>query len=282
MPTTINSNYSPYTGKTNDENKKETDKKEEEKGIIERTQENTGIKTDRGTRIVKKGQDLDKNAFFKILAAELANQDPTNAKDGTEYVSQLAQFSSLEQMANLNSMMKLTGASNFIGKVVLLRRFDEQGNQYAGIVRNVIKNGDEIKLSIEYAPGKVGEFAMEDVLNITDDINENSKYNNDLLNAVSLIGKNVLMDDGKEKITGVVKGVVRNGLGVSIKVTITKDGKEQDIYVPFEYVTNVQEDGDFGDIEKPDEKPDEKPVDPSDPSEGDGNKNEVEEKKIRM
>ncbi|MBO0584589.1 flagellar biosynthesis protein FlgD, partial [Clostridium botulinum] len=45
---------------------------------------------------------------------------------------------------------------------------------------------------------------------------------------------------------------------------------------------NVQEDGDFGDIEKPDEKPDEKPVDPSDPSEGDGNKNEVEEKKIRM
>ncbi|MGO5072778.1 flagellar hook capping FlgD N-terminal domain-containing protein [Clostridium sporogenes] len=270
MPTTINSNYSPYTGKTNDENKKETDKKEEEKGIIERTQENTGIKTDRGTRIVKKGQDLDKNAFFKILAAELANQDPTNAKDGTEYVSQLAQFSSLEQMANLNSMMKLTGASNFIGKVVLLRRFDEQGNQYAGIVRNVIKNGNEIKLSIEYAPGKVGEFAMEDVLNITDDINKNSKYNNDLLNAVSLIGKNVLMDDGKEKITGVVKGVVRNGLGVSIKVTITKDGKEQDIYVPFEYVTNVQEDGDFGDIENSDEKPSEG---------GEENKPEVEEKK---
>ncbi len=48
-----------------------------------------------------------------------------------------------------------------------------------------------------------------------------------------------------------VKGVVRNGLGVSIRVTITKDGKDQDIYVPFEYVTNVQEDGDFGDIENP-------------------------------
>ncbi|APH24798.1 TPA: flagellar hook assembly protein FlgD [Clostridium botulinum] len=270
MPTAINSNYSPYTGKTKAEDKKEADKKEDEKGIIERTQENTGIKTDRGTRIVKKGQDLDKNAFFKILAAELANQDPTNAKDGTEYVSQLAQFSSLEQMANLNSMMKLTGASNFIGKVVLLRRFDEQGNQYAGIVRNVIKNGDEIKLSIEYAPGKVGEFAMEDVLNITDDINENSKYNNDLLNAVSLIGKNVLMDDGKEKLSGVVKGVVRNGLGVSIRVTITKDGKEQDIYVPFEYVTNVQEDGDFGDIENPGEKPSEG---------GEEDKTGVEEKK---
>lgn len=265
MPTAINSNYSPYAGKT-----KTDDKKEDEKGIIERSNEATETKTERGTRIVKKGQDLDKNAFFKILAAELANQDPTNAKDGTEYVSQLAQFSSLEQMANLNSMMKLTGASNFIGKVVLLRKFDEQGNQYAGIVRNVIKDGDQIKLSIEYEPGKVGEFPMEDVLNITDDINENSKYNNDLLNATSLIGKNVLMNDGKEKLSGVVKGVVRNGLGVSIKVTVTKDGKEQDIYVPFEYVTNVQEDGDFGDIENPDEKPSEG---------GEENKPEVEEKK---
>ena len=111
---------------------------------------------------------------------------------------------------------------------------------------------------------------MEDVLNITDDINENSKYNNDLLNAVSLIGKHVLMDDGVEKLIGVVKGVVRNGLGVSVRVTITKDGKEEDIYVPFEYVTNVQENGDFGDIEKP--------VDPSNPSDGDENENEAEEK----
>ncbi|MCR1933652.1 flagellar hook assembly protein FlgD [Clostridium tepidum] len=268
MPTTINSNYSLYTDTTKKTSDK--DKKENEKSIIEKVQDATGIKTDRGTRIIKKGQDLDKNAFFKILAAELANQDPTNAKDGTEYVSQLAQFSSLEQMANLNSMMKLTGASSFIGKVVLLRKFDSQGNQYAGIVRNVIKSGDEIKLSIEYEPGKIGEFPMEDVLNITDDINENSKYNNDLLNAVSLIGKHVLMDDGVEKLIGVVKGVVRNGLGVSVRVTITKDGKEEDIYVPFEYVTNVQENGDFGDIEKP--------VDPSNPSDGDENENEAEEK----
>ncbi|MCS4466171.1 hypothetical protein JTS99_06255 [Clostridium botulinum] len=60
MPTAINSNYSPYTGKTKTE-----DKKEDEKGIIEKLKENTGIQTDRGTRIVKKGQDLDKNAFLR-------------------------------------------------------------------------------------------------------------------------------------------------------------------------------------------------------------------------
>ncbi|EJO5346021.1 flagellar biosynthesis protein FlgD [Clostridium botulinum] len=237
MPTTINSNYSPYTSKTQTDNTK----KEDEKGIIEKIKEATGIKTERGTRIVKKGQDLDKNSFFKILAAELSNQDPTNAKDGTEYVSQLAQFSSLEQMANLNSMMKLTGASSFIGKVVLLRQFDPEGKQYAGIVRNVIKDGDSVKLSVECSPGEVKEFNMEDVLNLTDDINGNSQYNNDLLNAVNLIGKNVQMDDGEQKLSGVVKGVSRNGLGVNVKVTVTKDGKEQDIDVPFEYVTSVEQ-----------------------------------------
>jgi len=54
--------------------------------------------TDRGTTIVKAGDTLDKNAFLKILAAELTNQDPTNAADSTQYVSQMAQFSSLEQI----------------------------------------------------------------------------------------------------------------------------------------------------------------------------------------
>ncbi len=60
MPTAINSNYSPYTGKTKTE-----DKKEDEKGIIEKSTEATATETARGTRIVKKGQDLDKNAFLR-------------------------------------------------------------------------------------------------------------------------------------------------------------------------------------------------------------------------
>ena len=47
-------------------------------------------RTDLGTPIVKPGSDLDKNAFLKILAAELANQDPTADVDSTKYVSQLA------------------------------------------------------------------------------------------------------------------------------------------------------------------------------------------------
>lgn len=226
---------------SNKEDNKKSDKDvKDEKGIIEKSMESTSTKTSRGTKIVKKGQGLDKNAFFKILSAELSNQNPTDAKDGTEYVSQMAQFSSLEQMANLNSMMKLTGASSFIGKAVLLRKLDPMGNQYAGIVRNVIKNGDDISLSVEYEPGKTENFGMEDVVNITDDINQTSNYNNNLLQAVAIIGKEVEMYDGKETKTGIVKSVSRNGAGVSIKVVVKEDGEDKEMNVPFEYVTKVK------------------------------------------
>ncbi|EYE88830.1 hypothetical protein Q428_06050 [Fervidicella metallireducens AeB] len=53
-----------------------------------------------------KGNNLDKNAFLKILTVQLKNQDPQNAKDNTEYIAQMAQFSALEQSQNLNQTME--------------------------------------------------------------------------------------------------------------------------------------------------------------------------------
>jgi flagellar basal-body rod modification protein FlgD len=40
--------------------------------------------------------------FFQLLVAQLQNQDPLNPMDGTQFVSQLAQFSELEQMIGVN------------------------------------------------------------------------------------------------------------------------------------------------------------------------------------
>lgn len=104
--------------------------------------------TDRGTPIVKKGESLDKDAFLKILTAELSNQDPMNTKDSTEYIAQMAQFSSLEQMANLNGTMSFSSASNLVSKVVELNSLDPLGNKYAGVVKSVEKLGDTIKLNV--------------------------------------------------------------------------------------------------------------------------------------
>src|SRR5258706_13840008 len=43
-------------------------------------------------------QGLDKNAFLKLLVAQMKNQDPLKPMDNTEFVAQLAQFSNLEQV----------------------------------------------------------------------------------------------------------------------------------------------------------------------------------------
>jgi flagellar basal-body rod modification protein FlgD len=43
---------------------------------------------------------VDKNMFMQLLVAQLQNQDPLNPSDGTQFVTQLAQFQQLEQSVN--------------------------------------------------------------------------------------------------------------------------------------------------------------------------------------
>src|SRR2546423_270464 len=50
-------------------------------------------------------QGLDKNAFLKLLVAQMKNQDPLKPMDNTEFVAQLAQFSNLEQVMGINSRL---------------------------------------------------------------------------------------------------------------------------------------------------------------------------------
>lgn len=71
---------------------------------------------------------MDKDAFFKLMLAQLKNQDPMNPMKNHEMAAQLAQFSSLEQMTNMNATLsKIEGrqehptdfqALNLIGKTV--------------------------------------------------------------------------------------------------------------------------------------------------------------------
>lgn len=70
-------------------------------------------------------QSIGKDGFIQLLIAQLQNQDPLNPSSNEEFAAQLAQFSSLEQMQNLNqsfermaSFSNLGNASTLIGKEV--------------------------------------------------------------------------------------------------------------------------------------------------------------------
>lgn len=209
-----------------------------------------GVKyTDRKTKIIKPGSELDKNSFLKILSAELKNQDPSNAKDSTAYVAQLAQFASMEQMTNLNNTVTSLAGSSLIGKGVTLNVSDSNGVPYTGIVRAVENKGGRVSLGVEVnnnGTNKIMEFSMDNVttmLHVPDTNMDNVNYNTTLLYASSMIGKHVELEDqdeNKKNYAGMVTGVYReNGV---IKVNVKLENGEIKSF-PYNKVIKIDQQG---------------------------------------
>lgn len=98
-------------------------------GVFSTTESNTP------TTLASGQQVLGKEDFLKLLVAQLSAQDPLNPMDSTEFTAQLAQFSALEQMTNVNSALQdlikaqqAMGNSSMIGLIGKL--VDVPGNAF--------------------------------------------------------------------------------------------------------------------------------------------------------
>ena len=96
---------------------------------------------------------LGKDAFLQLLVAQMKYQDPLEPSSDTEWIAQLAQFSSLEEMQNMNSTMSNTQAFTMVGKVVQVensKTSDEGVVDYvtiSGSTAYVNVNGNSYKAS---------------------------------------------------------------------------------------------------------------------------------------
>ncbi|MGC0055326.1 flagellar hook assembly protein FlgD [Brucella pituitosa] len=82
---------------------------------------------------------VDYNSFLKLLVTQMQNQDPTQPMDATQYVSQLATFSNVEQAVQMNSKLEtlianssLSQAEGWIG-----RTLTSADGTVSGVVKSV-------------------------------------------------------------------------------------------------------------------------------------------------
>lgn len=97
---------------------------------------------------------VSKDEFLKLFVAQLKNQSPMDPLKGHEFIAQLAQFSSVEQLTSLNAsfadtmkFQQLTGGSEFIGKKATFVDPDVGGTS-EGVIQGAMVLDDSISVVI--------------------------------------------------------------------------------------------------------------------------------------
>ena len=134
---------------------------------IENGQIMTGVsETYQGVK--SKGDQLGKDAFLQLLVAQMQNQDPLEPTDNTQMVTELAQFTTIEELQNLSSSMDNSNAFTLVGKNVIIEEGKSTDatttNKVGGFVEYVQVVDGKAKLSIG---GKLYDY--EDLDTVLDD-----------------------------------------------------------------------------------------------------------------
>jgi len=90
----------------------------------------------------KTGSTLGKDDFLRLLVTQMQNQDPLNPTEDTEFIAQMAQFTSLEQMQNLVKITQFQQASTMIDKNV---KAEVTEDGYTQLVYGRVTSAREIK-----------------------------------------------------------------------------------------------------------------------------------------
>lgn len=113
----------------------------------------------------KTKSDMNKDTFLQLLVAQMKYQDPLEPTSNTEYISQYATFTQVEEIQNMAASMELSRASSLVGQEVMIETKDEDGvtKSVQGKVDYVTYENGKAYVSIDESL-----YSVSDVTSIVD------------------------------------------------------------------------------------------------------------------
>jgi flagellar basal-body rod modification protein FlgD len=101
-----------------------------------------------GTQAAKSGTNsaMGKDQFLKLFVAQLQHQDPMNPMQDSDFMGQMASFSTLEQVSNLASENARSNAIGLLGRTVTYK--DKDGAEHSGTVEKVSTKDGKPSLTV--------------------------------------------------------------------------------------------------------------------------------------
>lgn len=202
---------------------------------VSSVQNNTQNTTDSNTsKSTRNTGEMGKDQFLQLLVTQLKYQNPLEPMDDKAFIAQMAQFSSLEQMQNLNATFASMKAFSLMGKTISASLKDDETGETTevnGIVEKVKISGGKSYVQVN---GK--EVSIDDITDIT---NSTSAQITDLM---PLIGKNIKAAISNDKATVTVSGQVAEVKKVSGVDSVELQDVELndvDVVMP-EYITKYK------------------------------------------
>ena len=118
------------------------------------------------------GLTVDTDTFLKLLVAQMQYQDPMEPQTNTEFVSELAQMTSMQQMKDMGGSLNTSKALGYVGKAIYAEILDSKTGitmTYAGIAEGVVMKNGEAYLAL-------GKYAInvDDIIAIAEDTSDNT------------------------------------------------------------------------------------------------------------